>query len=175
MADKVKKRKIVYSSLLAVFIFLILLGIGGMLLNHSGLRIHTNGYDVEGTVVSYKVYKPPRLSAFNCTLYCEYKDISTGKVYRTETTFSKMWTSAQCEDWCESQVEGKIELVIDNDGHCIAKRDKTFDLIKWIFFPRAIFIIIGTVGIVVIIVKKFYFDNRKTLAENENTEEQPNS
>lgn len=153
-----KKRKIAYSSLLTIFIFLILLGIGGMLLNHSGLHIHTSGREVAGTVVNYNVYKPPRRPAFNCTLYCEYKDISTGKVYRTETTYSKMWTFAQCEEWCESQVDGEIALVIDNGGHCIASRDKTFDLVKWIFFPRAIFIIVGTVGIIVIVIKKFYFD-----------------
>ncbi len=48
-----KKRKITYSSLLAVFILLILLNIGSMLLHLNGLEIHMYGYSVEGTIVSY--------------------------------------------------------------------------------------------------------------------------
>ncbi|MDE5618525.1 MAG: hypothetical protein K2I79_03460, partial [Clostridia bacterium] len=64
-----------------------------------------------------------------------------------------------------------IELVIDKYGHCIAKRDMRFDLMQWIFLPRGIFIIVGIVGIIIIVVKKFYFDRRKQLA-TENIEEQ---
>lgn len=50
MDEKAPKRKIAYSSLLAVFILLILLGFGGMIFRHGDLEIHKSGWSVEGTI-----------------------------------------------------------------------------------------------------------------------------
>lgn len=46
MDNKVEKRKISYSSLLAIFILLILLGVGGMIFSHGDLEIHKSGWSV---------------------------------------------------------------------------------------------------------------------------------
>ncbi len=175
MDDKVKKRKISYSSLLAIFILLILLGVGGMIFRHSDLEIHKSGWSVEGTIVSYEVRRVSSSSKSDkCFFKCEYVDAESGKHYSATTSYP-VANKTESKEWCESKIGTSIELVIDKYGHCMAERDMTFDLIQWIFLPRGIFIIVGIIGIIVIIVKKYCFDNRKTLAENENIEEQPNS
>ncbi len=169
MDEKVKKRKITFHSLLAVFILLILLGIGGMLLNQNGLEIHKAGWDVEGTIVSYEIRKDSTESkSYQCGFECEYIDSKTGKYYST-ITYYPVANKVDSKEWCESKIGKPIELVIDKYGNCIARRDMTFNLIQWIFLPRGLFIIVGVVGIIVIIVKKFYFDKRKQLSERENT------
>lgn len=172
MDEKVKKRKITFHSLLAVFILLILLGIGGMLLNQNGLEIHKTGWDVEGTIISYEIDFFSRGNGgkgkYRCFFKCEYVDAESGKHYST-TTYYPVANETDSKEWCESMIGTSIELVIDNHGHCMAERDMTFDLIQWIFLPRGVFIIVGVVGIIVIIVKKFYFDKRKQLSEKENT------
>ncbi len=161
MQDK-KRRKIAYSSLLVVFVFLILLGVGGMLFNLNGLYIHKNGWNVEGRIISYSIRgsSPGRTSTAHCVCRCEYIDAESGKKYSTTTEYP-IANKVDSREWCENQIGKNIELVIDNKGHCMAKRDMTFDLVRWIFLPRGIFIIVGTVGIVVVLVKKFYFDKRK--------------
>ena len=173
MDEKTPKRKIVYSSLLAVFILLILLGVGGMIFRHGDLEIHKNGYSVEGTIVSYEVKFSPRSNngkgKYRCFFKCEYVDAERGKHY-SATTYYPIANETDSKEWCESKIGTSIELVIDKYGHCMAERDMTFDLIQWIFLPRGIFIIVGIVGIIVIVVKKFYFDKQKQVAKNENTE-----
>lgn len=157
------KKKFVYSSLLAVFILLIILGVGGMVFRHSDLEIHKSGWSVDGTIVSYEIRKDSTESkSYQCGFKCEYRDIETEKYYST-ITYYPVANKVDSKEWCESRIGKPIELVIDEYGHCIAKRDMMFDLIQWIFLPRGIFIIVGIVGIVVIVVKKFYFDKRKQL------------
>ena len=78
-----------------------------------------------------------------------------------------MANETDSKEWCESKIGTPIELVIDKYGHCMAERDMTFDLVQWIFLPRGIFIIVGIVGIIVIIVKKFYCDKRKQVKDKE--------
>ncbi len=178
MDNKVEKRKISYSSLLAIFILLILLGVGGMIFSHGDLEIHKSGWSVEGTIVSYEVKFSPSSNngkgKYRCFFKCEYADAESGKHY-SATTYYPVANETESKEWCESKIGTSIELVIDKYGHCMAERDMTFDLIQWIFLPRGIFIIVGIIGIIVIIVKKYCFDNRKKLAENENIEEQQNS
>ena len=158
-----KKRKIEYSTLLAVFILLILLSLGDMLLHLNGLDIHTGGWSVEGTIVSYEVRRVSSGSKSDtCFFKCEYIDAETGKYYSTTTSYP-VANKTDSKEWCESKIGQPIELVIDDYGHCLANRDMTFELIQWIFLPRGIFIIVGVTGIVVIVVKKFYFDKRKQL------------
>ncbi len=164
------KRKIAYSSLLAVFILLILLGFGGMLFNHGDLEIHKNGWNVEGTIISYTIRKDSTESkSYQCGFKCEYTDIETGKYY-SAITYYPVANKVDSKEWCDSKIGTTIELVVDRYGHCMAKRDMTVDLIQWIFLPRGIFIIIGVVGIVVIVIKKFYFDKRKKVVEKQENE-----
>ena len=145
-----------------------------MLFRHGDLEIHKNGWSVEGTIVGYEVNyyqrSPGYGGTYKCVFSCEYNDAKTDKRYHAITYYS-VRNKVDSKEWCESKVGKPIELVIDKYGHCIAKRDMTFDLMQWIFLPRGIFIIVGIVGIIVIVVKKFYFDRRKQLA-TENIEEQ---
>ena len=170
MDEKAPKRKIAYSSLLAVFILLILLGFGGMIFRHGDLEIHKSGWSVEVTIVSYEVNYYPRSNngkgKYRCFFKCEYVEAESGKRYST-TTYYPMANETDSKEWCESKIGTPIELVIDKYGHCMAERDMTFDLVQWIFLPRGIFIIVGIVGIIVIIVKKFYFDKRKQVKDKE--------
>lgn len=160
--DKDKKEKIPYTSFLPVFILLILLGIGGMLLHLNDLEIHKGGWSVEGTIINYEVRGRASSGSKSdtCIFKCIYIDEETGKYYSTTTSYP-VANKTDSKEWCESKVGKPIELVIDKYGHCIAKRDMKFDLIQWILLPRGIFIIAGVTGIVVIAVKKFYFDKRR--------------
>lgn len=162
-----KRWRIDYFSLIVIFVFLILLGVGGMLLHLGDLEIHQYGWEVEGKIVSYNVRgsSPGRTSTDHCVCKCEYRDDENGKYYTTTTSYS-IANEVKSKDWCEEQIGKSIELVIDNYGHCMAKRDMTFDLVQWILLPRGIFITVGVVGIIVIVVKKFYFDKRKQLAKD---------
>lgn len=170
MDEKTPRRKIAYSSLLAIFILLILLGVGGMIFRHGDLEIHKSGWSVEGTIVSYEVRRVSSSSKSDkCFFKCEYVDAESGKYYSTTTSYP-VANKTDSKEWCESKIGTSIELVIDKYGHCVAERDMKFDLIQWIFLPRGIFIIVGIVGIIVIVIKKFYFDKRKQVAKNENTE-----
>ncbi len=167
MDEKTPKRKIAYSSLLAVFILLILLGVGGMIFSRGDLEIHKSGWSVEGTIISYEVRKTSTSSkSYQCGFECEYIDAETGKFYST-ITYYPVANKVDSKEWCESRIGKSIELVIDEHGHCMAKRDMTFDLVQWILLPRGIFIIVGITGIIVIVVKKFYFDKRKQEKDKE--------
>lgn len=153
-----KRANLPYSILILLFGFLILLGVGGMILDRYSLQIHLNGWDVQGTVVGYDVYnRYAGANSYSCKLYCEYKDESTEHIYHTDTIFARGYDA---EEWSEKQIGKKIELVFDGD-RCMAKRDMAFDLFRWIMLPGGTFIIVGIIGIVVICVKKFYFDKRK--------------
>lgn len=146
-----------------------------MLLHLNGLEIHMYGYSVEGTIVSYEIRKTSTESkSYQCGFECKYIDSKTGKFYST-ITYYPVANKVDSKEWCESKIGKPIELVIDKYGNCIARRDMTFDLIQWILLPRGILIIVGIIGIIVIVVKKYCFDNRKKLAEHENIEEQQNS
>ena len=57
MDEKAPKGKIAYSTLITVFILLILIGVGGMIFRHGDLEIHKSGWSVEGTIVSYEIRK----------------------------------------------------------------------------------------------------------------------
>lgn len=165
MSDKVvnKCRKISYYGCVIVFLLLIAFGVLSMLLNLSALKIHRDGWVVEGTVVSYTLRKDTADSKYLCGYKCEYIDGINGKYYST-VTYYPVANETNYKEWCDSQIGKKIELVIDDSGHCIAKRDMTFDLISLIFLPSGLFIIVGTCGIAVIALKKFYFDKRKQTA-----------
>lgn len=165
-----KKGKIAYSSLLAVFILLILLGVGGMIFRHGDLEIHKSGWCVDGTITSYEIRKTSTSSkSYQCGFECVYIDVETGKFYST-ITYYPVANKVDSKEWCESRIGKSIELVIDEHGHCMAKRDMTFDLVQWILLPRGIFIFVGIIGIIVIVVKKFYFDKRKQLDKKQNDE-----
>ena len=165
-----KKRKITYSSLLAVFILLILLNIGSMLLHLNGLEIHMYGYSVEGTIVSYEIRKTSTESkSYQCGFECKYIDSKTCKFYST-ITYYPVANKVDSKEWCESKIGKPIELVIDKYGNCIARRDMTFDLIQWILLPRGILIIVGIIGIIVIVVKKCYFDKHKQIIKQQDSE-----
>ena len=172
MSDEVvnKCKKISYCSCIVVFSMLITLGLLIMLLNLSGLKIHMNGRTVEGTVVSYTLRKDTADSKYLCGYKCEYTDGINGKYYST-VTYYPVANKTNYKEYYESQIGKKIELVIDDSGHCIAKRDMAFDLIRWIFLPSGLLIIVGMSGIAVIAIKKFYFDKRKQAAIQTRIEE----